>query len=603
MDFLKKWARHASHAKSRRRAHLNVEALESRVVPYVTSGNAWPSPQLITISFVPDGTDLGGVSSNLFATFNAHKGWTTATWQNQILKAAQQWAQATNINFAVVSDDGEPIGGGVDQQGDPVLGDIRIGGYNFGTGDLGAAYMPPPVNNFSIAGDIQFNTGEPFNIGTTYDLFSVAMHEFGHALGLYHSTAYGAVMQAAYKMHSGLSSDDVAGIENIYSSNGPRTPDTYYSHGPNNSFGSAANISSLISPVLQTALVSNLDITTAGENEYFTFNAPSGTSSNLTVKVQSSGLSLLAPTLTVYNSSQTQIGYASGAGQYGTTLSVTVSGVTANQKFYVKVTGADTTALGTGAYALTLNFGTGASPTVPLPNTTLPDGNPLTSGGGTPLSSGVVPSIPGEENAGFDRFNPTEGSPVVDAASVSPKAVTPVAAPASPNLAALTVTAAGVEQSPAVVVVATPGTLISPAAGTVSTGISVTNARVSFGTIESGGGQNKPGLTALEDQGLFLPDEPAGTIPESPVVAPGQESLQGQTAAQWRAAATAFFVSENAPSAAIQQDAAPATAEAKEASPAFDPAAAASSFAIILGAFWTRPPEDGRARKRRSPRL
>src|SRR5437867_6710780 len=98
------------------RAIPQIEALESRVVPYSVSGNAWPNAQLITLSFVPDGTNLGGVTSNLFATFNAK--WATSTWQNQILKGAQLWAQQTNLNFSVVSDSGADSGSGNFQQGD-----------------------------------------------------------------------------------------------------------------------------------------------------------------------------------------------------------------------------------------------------------------------------------------------------------------------------------------------------------------------------------------------------------------------------------------------------------------------------------------------------
>ena len=49
-------------------------------------------------------------------------------------------------------------------------------------------YQPPPANNFSVAGDMTFNTGQSFNVGSTYDLFTVAMHEFGHALGLNESS-------------------------------------------------------------------------------------------------------------------------------------------------------------------------------------------------------------------------------------------------------------------------------------------------------------------------------------------------------------------------------------------------------------------------------
>ncbi len=104
-------------------------------------------------------------------------------WENVILQAAQVWAQQTNINFAVVPDDGAPAGSGPDEQGNPGFGDIRIGGYNFGCSTLALTYQPPPDNNFSIAGDMTFNTGQSFNIGSTYDLFTVAMHEFGHALG------------------------------------------------------------------------------------------------------------------------------------------------------------------------------------------------------------------------------------------------------------------------------------------------------------------------------------------------------------------------------------------------------------------------------------
>jgi hypothetical protein len=97
-----------------------VEQLETRVVSYVNLGDAWPHPNLVTFSFVPDGTDLGGVKSNLFATFNAK--WPTSTWENQVLKVAQKWTQQTNLNFAVVSDSGAPIGFGNYQQGDPTMG-------------------------------------------------------------------------------------------------------------------------------------------------------------------------------------------------------------------------------------------------------------------------------------------------------------------------------------------------------------------------------------------------------------------------------------------------------------------------------------------------
>ena len=97
--------------------------------------------------------------------------------------------------------------------------------------------------------------------------------------------------------------------------------------------------------------------------------APLGTNGTLTVNVQSAGLSLLMPTVTVYDALQQPLGSASGAGQYGSTLSVSVEGVAPLQLFTIKVAPAETSAFGTGRYALTLNFGDGPSPEVPLPDT------------------------------------------------------------------------------------------------------------------------------------------------------------------------------------------------------------------------------------------
>jgi hypothetical protein len=368
-----------------------LESLESRLVLYSASGNAWPVPQLITISFMPDGTNLGGVSSNLQSKFNSNPR-LAGRWQSVILKAAQVWAQQTNINFAVVPDNGAEVGSGNYQQGDPGFGDIRIGGYAFGNSTLASAYMPPPVNNFSIAGDINFNTNQVWNIGSTYDLFTVASHEFGHSLGLYHSSTLATnIMLPVYNgLKTALASDDIAGIQSIYG--GARSPDAYNSGGASNgSFSTAANLNSLINTTSDTALVQNLDLNTVSQAEYFTFNDPSNTTANLTLNVQSSGLSLLSPNVTVYASDQrTVLGSASGLNQDGTTLTVSLSGVTANEQFYVKVQGADCNAFSTGNYAMTLNFGSGASPTVPLPNTTTPNGNPISGGGGS------ADTIPGE---------------------------------------------------------------------------------------------------------------------------------------------------------------------------------------------------------------
>ncbi len=374
------------------RARLFVEQLEAREVPYGVSGGAWVHPELVTISFVPDGTTLGydnngqPIQSTLFADFDAR--WSRTTWQNAILKGAQAWARQTNINFAIVSDDGSEVGSlGQYQQGAPNYGDIRIGGAHYtqivGVNFLAQAYMPPQLNNWAIAGDIQFNTDTGFNIGSTYDLFTVAAHEVGHALGMDHSGDSLAVMNAAYPgTKTDLTTDDINGIRHIYSNDAARTKDAAEGALGNNSFSTSTLIT--INGATKTALVTDLDITTTSDVDYYKFTIPTGTSGTLKVKVQSAGLSLLAPKVYLYDSLFIQRGFANGTGQYGTTLSFNYSPVSALQVYYVKVVGADTSVFGTGKYALVLNAGAGADPTVPLPNTQTANGDPIVTGGGSP---------------------------------------------------------------------------------------------------------------------------------------------------------------------------------------------------------------------------
>ncbi len=363
-----------------------LEELESRINPYVLSGGSWVYPQLITISFVPDGTILGyngqgqAITSTLFNNFS-YLGSAT-TWENQILKGAQVSAQQTNINFSVVSDNGAPIGGGSYEQGDPNYGDIRIGGYQEGSGSgfpLAYTYMPPQLNNYSIAGDVTFNTSQAFNIGSTYDLFTVAAHEMGHALGLEESLNSSAIMYSTYtNTFTSLNSDDISGIQAIYSGGSGRSPDIYDAIASNGSFATATPV--IVSPLSDTVQL-YADITTVADNDYYEFTAPLLSASTATISVQSEGLSLLSPKVYVYNSAHTQLTFKSGLDDYGTTLTVTTS-ITPLATYYIKVIGADTTAFSTGAYALTINTGTGSSPAVTIPDTETPNGSPLQSTGG-----------------------------------------------------------------------------------------------------------------------------------------------------------------------------------------------------------------------------
>jgi hypothetical protein len=336
---------------------------------------------------MPDGTSVGGVASTLFQTMNTAAA--TATWQQQFLKAAAVWEAVAHLNLVQVPDNGAVVGGAGDQQGDPQFGDIRIGAVPERNGTLAMAFLPPPKNGGSLAGDILFNSSVNWQISTGYDIESVAIHEIGHALGMDHSQVQQAVMYASYNgVKQSLTTDDVAGIQSVYSA-----PPV---NSANASASSAIDLTPMINGSGQVTLGGQYD-GSAAQQTWYKVTVPGATTGTMTVSMQSTNLSELSPKVTIYNSSVQGIAQVANANTYGSTATVTLNGVTAGQVYYIRAMAANTGATGVGAYGLLVNFGSQAQAPVAPPNTVMAsqasqgDGSSAeTSGGGGGLLGGLL---------------------------------------------------------------------------------------------------------------------------------------------------------------------------------------------------------------------
>jgi hypothetical protein len=341
------------------------------------SGESWPNPNHITYSIAPDGVFWDHGTNNLNATFDARFG-TGGIWQAQIARALATWESVANINIAPVADGPYDFNTLGSAQGDPRFGDIRFGGYGFpgNTTTLAQTYFPPP-NGSTAAGDVEVNTSMNINIGSTYDLYSLLLHETGHSLGLDHAKNPVDVMYEDYQgVRTGLAAGDIAGIQAIY---GARTQDGYQSAGQGLSFAAPIDVSSALSGS-NRAVVSSASLASIGSTEYFSFVAPAFATGTLQVTAAASNMSMLSPSVSVFDATGNLLAQGSNPAAWSDDATATVPLVTPGQRYYVSVTGATGDVFSVGAYQLVVSLPNSAPPSPPP--------SPPSAGNSPPASSG-----------------------------------------------------------------------------------------------------------------------------------------------------------------------------------------------------------------------
>jgi hypothetical protein len=365
------------------RRALSVDLLEDRTTPVVWN-NPWPDPGHLTLSFAPDGTDVQGSPSALFADLNAQG----PNWQTEILRAFQTWAAQTNINLSLASDGtATPFGTPGPVQGGTEHGDIRIGATALGPDELaistpfdlfggwGGTVLVNTLRDFQLGGEtMRASALSESEVGGGFDLYTALLQESGHIFGLGNSPIPRSAMYTQYLgRRIGLDTTDVADIQTLY---GARDPDRFEGRRGNDDPATATRLQ-FVSWLGQlrgkdgtagvAPFVAAGDITTLVDADVYSVRLPAGVRA-FTVALRTSGVSLLTARVTVLDSNGQVVASAVATDPANGNLTIAVNNAQPRGTYFVKVEGAEDDVFGIGAYRLAIGSAAAEAVTPPNPS-------------------------------------------------------------------------------------------------------------------------------------------------------------------------------------------------------------------------------------------
>ena len=187
-------------------SHTAVRACAGAVVQQTAvaqiAGNAYSWPVSGSAGLV-----LGYVFSQLTEKLPA------AATQSEILQAFNEWSKVAQVNFV----------NGASAQALRTVNILFAHGahgdafaFDGPGGVLAHTFYPAPPNPEPIAGDMHLDNDERWQVGANTDVYTVVLHEAGHALGLVHTDNPNDVMYPYYRLGKQLSSGDIGIVQSLY---------------------------------------------------------------------------------------------------------------------------------------------------------------------------------------------------------------------------------------------------------------------------------------------------------------------------------------------------------------------------------------------------